>query len=63
MNKVKTLYRARLLARQYSDQYSTYWYVRETSAGVFEAWAHDSEDSRTVATFYCGREETPLKSN
>jgi hypothetical protein len=60
MTNTKTLYKARLQARAYSDKYNTHWYVREVSQGVFEAWAHDSEDKRTVAKFYCGREETPL---
>lgn len=47
---------ARAKARKYSRQYLTFWYVREVSPGQFAPWAHDSDDERTVATFYCGRE-------
>jgi hypothetical protein len=46
---------ARRFARNYSSKYLTFWYVRETSPGVFQPYAHDSGDAATVATFYCGR--------
>ena len=46
-------------ARQYSYRYSTFWYVREVSPGVFQPYAHHSDDDRTVATFYCGQEWKP----
>ena len=48
---------ARILAKKYSHQYSTFWYVREVSPKEYEPWAHDSGDERTVATFYCGKEQ------
>lgn len=50
---------ARAKARKYSRQYMTFWYVREVSPGQFAPWAHSSDDERTVATFYCGREWEP----
>ena len=43
-------------ARQYSYRYLTFWYVREVSPGVFQPYAHHSDDERTVATFYYGKE-------
>lgn len=49
---------ARALARRYSRKYLTFWYVREVTPGKFEPWAHSSDDERTVATFYCGKEWT-----
>ena len=58
---------ARAKARRYSRQYATFWYVREVSPGQFAPWAHHSDDERTVATFYCGKEwkwsSRNLKSN
>ena len=50
---------ARIQARRYSDRYNTFWYVREVSPGVFQPYAHHSDDDRTVATFYCGKEWKP----
>ena len=47
--------RARALARKYSNKYLTFWHVREVKPGVFEPYAHSSDDERTVATFYCGK--------
>ena len=47
---------ARAKARKYSRQYMTFWYVREVTPGVFQPYAHHSDDERTVATFYCGKE-------
>lgn len=49
---------ARRLARKYSLKHSTFWYVREVTPGNFEPWAHSSDDERTVATFYAGKEWT-----
>ena len=46
---------ARIHARRYSDIYSTSWYVRYMGKGMFEAYAHSSDDNRTVAEFYCGK--------
>ena len=58
---------AQAKARKYSRQYMTFWYVREVSPGQFAPWAHHSDDERTVATFYCGKEwkwsSRNLKSN
>ena len=58
---------ARAKARRYSRQYATFWYVREVTPGVFQPYAHNSDDERTVATFYCGKEwkwsSRNLKSN
>ena len=58
---------ARAKARKYSRQYMTFWYVREVTPGVFQPYAHHSDDERTVATFYCGKEwkwsSRNLKSN
>ena len=51
-----TKIQARIQARRYSDRYNTFWYVREVSPGVFQPYAHHSDDDRTVATFYCGKE-------
>ena len=51
-----TKIQARIQARRYSDRYNTFWYVREVSPGVFQPYAHHSDDERTVATFYCGKE-------
>ena len=50
---------ARALACKYSNKYLTFWYVREVKPGVFEPYAHSSDDERTVATFYCGQEWEP----
>ena len=47
---------ARAKARKYSKNYGTFWYVRETKPGVFEPWAHSSDDERTVAVFFAGQE-------
>jgi hypothetical protein len=47
---------ARAKARKYSKQYLTFWYVREVKPGDFQPYAHHSDDERTVATFYCGKE-------
>lgn len=49
-------FQARALARKYSRKYCTFWYVREVQPGIFEPWAHSSDDERTVACFYCGKE-------
>ena len=54
-----TKIQARIQARRYSDRYNTFWYVREVSPGVFQPYAHNSDDDRTVATFYCGKEWKP----
>ena len=51
-----TKIQARIQARRYSDRYNTFWYVREVSPGVFQPYAHHSDDARTVSTFYCGKE-------
>lgn len=48
---------AHFLARKYSIQYLTWWYVREVSSGKFEPYAHDSDDERTFRAFYNGKEE------
>ena len=45
---------ASVKACRYSKHYMTFLYVREVEPGVFEPWAHSSEDGRTVAVFYCG---------
>ena len=50
---------ARIQARRYSDRYNTFWYVREVTPGVFQPYAHHSDDERTVSTFYCGEEWKP----
>ena len=47
---------ARAKARKYSKQYLTFWYVREVKPGDFQPYAHNSDDERTVAIFYCGKE-------
>ena len=54
-----TKIQARIQARRYSDRYNTFWYVREVSPGVFQPYAHHSDDDCTVATFYCGKELKP----
>ena len=46
---------ARALAKRYSKKYMTFWYVRQLG-DKYEPWAHSSDDARTVATFYCGKE-------
>ena len=51
-----TKIQARIQARRYSDRYNTFWYVREVTPGVFQPYAHHSDDERTLATFYCGEE-------
>lgn len=51
--------KARVQARRYSDRYNTFWYVREVSPGVFQPYAHHTNDDSTVATFYCGKEWKP----
>ena len=51
-----TIDQARAKARKYSRQYMTFWYVREVKPGDFQPYAHHSDDERTVATFYCGRD-------
>lgn len=53
----RPLGRAKRSARLLSRKYNTFWYVREVVPGQFEAWAHDSGDDKTVATFYCGQEQ------
>lgn len=55
MSKLSKM-RARASARKFSRQYCTFWYVREVKPGVFEPWAHSSNDARTVASFYCGKD-------
>ena len=54
-----TKIRARMQARRYSSRYNTFWYVREVFPGVFQPYAHHSDDDRTIATFYCGKEWKP----
>ena len=54
-----TKIQARIRARCYSDAYCTFWYVREVTPGVFQPYAHSSDDARTVVTFYCGKEWKP----
>ena len=49
---------ARAFARRYSRKYLTFWYVRDMQKGTFEPYAHHSDDERTLATFYCGKEWT-----
>lgn len=46
-------------AMRFSRKYVTHWYVREVSPGVYEAWAHSSDDEKTVACFYCGAFQWP----
>lgn len=53
-----TKHKARRLARKYSTKYCTFWYVRQVQPDDFQPWAHNSDDERTVATFYCGEEWT-----
>lgn len=50
-----TLDQAKFKARKFSNQYSTFWYVREVKPGQFEPWAHDPEDGTIVATYYLGK--------
>ena len=45
-------------AQRFSLRYYTYWYVREVEPGVFQSYAHDSDDEATVACFYAGKEVT-----
>lgn len=54
---------ANSLSRKYSLKYSTFWYVREVSPGVFEPYAHSSDDARTVATYCCGKFWAPVLLN
>ena len=44
-----------LKAKRYSRLYYTFWYVREVTPGNFQPYAHSSNDTKTVATFYCGQ--------
>lgn len=53
-----TLIMAKAKARRFSKQYGTFWYVREVAPGKFEPWAHDSDDERTVATYFNGEDWT-----
>jgi len=53
-----TKLRARICAKLFSKEYLTFWFVREVKPGIFEPWAHSTNDERTVATFYCGKEWT-----
>lgn len=50
-----SLFKARLQARHLSIQYSV-WYVRHIGNGIYQAYAHSSEDSNTVACFISGKE-------
>jgi len=43
------------LAKKYSKQYMTFWYVRKITDNDYQPWAHSSEDEATVATFYYGK--------
>ena len=52
----QTLAHARYVARKCSTEYLTFWYVREVTPNNFHSWAHDSDDEKTVACFYCGSE-------
>ena len=54
-----TKIRARMQARRYSKRYFTFWYVRESPPGVFQPYRHSTDDDRTVAIFYCGKEWKP----
>ena len=51
-----TKIQARRQARRSSLCRCTFWYVREVSPGVFQPYGHHSDDDRTVAMFYCGKE-------
>jgi len=53
----KTMARAK--ARKYSKSYGTFWYVREVKPGEFQPYAQHSDNERTVAAFYCGKEWKP----
>lgn len=50
------LHQARRDAKHFSQKYGTFWYVREVTPGDYQPWAHDSDDERTVATYFCGAE-------
>lgn len=47
-------YSAMRLAKKYSRDYGTFWYVRDVGNGNFEPWAHSSDDAATVACYYSG---------
>lgn len=51
-----TLLKARISARTFSNVYNTNWFVRYMPDGTYQPWAHSSDDQRTVAMFYCGKE-------
>jgi len=48
-----TLSQAKAEARRFSRRYSV-WYVVETSPGIYESYAHSTDDARTVACFMNG---------
>lgn len=48
-----TLQKAKLQAKQLSKRY-IFWYVREVQPGVFEPYAHSSDDAQTVASYMQG---------
>lgn len=49
-----TLQHAKRDARYFSKKYLTFWYVRLVADNDYQPFAHDSDDDRTVACFYCG---------
>lgn len=50
----KTL--ATKLAKKYSLQYGTFWYVVKTAKEGFQPWAHETKEHETIETFYSGQE-------
>lgn len=56
MTRSMTREQASRLAKKYSEQYFTFWYVREVQPGKFQPWAHSSDDARTIETWYCGQD-------
>ena len=49
-----TKIQAHIQARRYSTTT-----IRSGTSGVFQPYAHHSDDDRTIATFYCGKEWEP----
>lgn len=48
-----TLLQASIRARRFSIRYG-YWYVRLVKEGNYQPYAHSSEDSKTVRTYFNG---------
>ena len=45
---------AKIKARRYSKKYGTFWYVRQVAPNDYQPYAHNSDDERTVATYFNG---------